>query len=162
MNITLQPPYVWYQRNMDQGFGIMSPEPFDDYQLSLMYAPQVPDDEYTPVNLTRKIGNGLIHRKNKDIRHDNCHLLMYPKIELCTRKGDRLFAFHLSLSNGNEVYSKPFMVRNRPSCKNTFKSDAKTALRQLEWSNQTGRCHLCRRTRLQRHRSDCIFKKLLL
>ena len=157
-----QPPEQWYQRGTGQEFTIQVSRPFSEYTLELMFAPDAGGTDYELVSKTRKIGNGLKHNKNNDIRDSETHLTVSPKIDICTRKGERLFVLQLTLSSGYVIRSRPFGVKNREPKPNTFKSDAKRILQQLEWCPSTRTCHLCNQTYEDGHTTTCELRLLLL
>lgn len=156
-----QPPQQWYQRGTGQMFAIRSTDSFDDYTLDLLFAPRSGGFEYAPVRTTRQVGTGLVHHKSKDIRESNTHLIVYPKIDICTRKGDCQFVLRLSLSSGRVVTSRPFGVKNRKPNPTSFTSDAKRALNLLEWCPSTGTCHICNQTFRTGHLPICAIGRVL-
>lgn len=156
-----QPPEQWYQRGTGQEFTIEAWQPFGDYTLELLFAPHAGGTDYESVSKTRKVGNGLIHNKRNDTRDTDTHLTVRPKIDICTRKGERLLVLQLTLSSGYVIRSRPFGVKNRQPKPNTFKSDAKRVLQQLEWCPSTHRCHLCNQAYSNGHTPTCDLRLLL-
>jgi hypothetical protein len=156
-----QPPEQWYQRGTGQEFSIEAWRPFSEYTLELMFAPDAGGTDYELVSKTRKVGNGLVHNPNNDIRDSETHLTVRPKIDICTRKGERLFVLQLTLSTGYVIRSRPFGVKNRQPKPNTFKSDAKRILQQLQWCSLNSTCHVCNQTFKQGHTTTCELRMLL-
>ena len=156
-----QPPEQWYQRGTGQEFSMEAWRPFSEYTLELVYAPGAGGTDYELVSKTRKVGNGLVHNPNNDIRDSETHLTVRPKIDICTRKGERLFVLQITLSTGYVIRSRPFGVKNRQPKPNTFKSDAKRILQQLEWCPLNRTCHLCNQSHLQGHTTACELRMLL-
>lgn len=156
-----QPPIQWYQRGTDQEFSIQSRTPFSTYKLELMFSPSLGGTVFEPVCNTRKTGNGLTHNTQNDTRDSSLHLTVRPKIDVCTRKGERMFVLQLTLSSGHVIRSRPFSVKNRQPKPNTFKSDAKRAIQQLEWCPTTQACHMCLHTAIDGHSTTCLIRKLL-
>jgi len=159
--VLTQPPIQWYQRGTDQEFTIRSTTPFSGYTLALMFAPDSGGSVFEPVCNTRKTGNGLTHNTRNDTRDNNQHLTVRPKIMVCTQKGGRLFVLQLTLSSGEVVRSRPFSVKNRQPKPNTFKSDAKRAIHQLQWCPTTQTCHLCLQSVHNGHSATCVIRTLL-
>jgi hypothetical protein len=159
--VTQQPPEQWFQRGHDQAFTIETQQPFSDYSLDLLFTPHSGGIDYESVSLTRKMGNGLRHNKTNDIRLHDRHLSVRPKIDICTRKGERLMVLQLTLSSGQVVKSRPFGVKNRQPKPNTFKSDAKRVLRQVEWCPATRSCHFCNQLYENGHLITCALQMLL-
>jgi hypothetical protein len=157
-----QPPEQWYQRGTGQEFTIEAWRSFSEYTLELMYVPDAGGTDYELVSKTRKVGNGLIHNKYNDVRDSDTNLTVRPKINICTRKGDRLFVLQLTLSSGCIIRSRPFGVKNRKAKPNTFKSDAKRILKQLEWCPSTNTCHMCNQSYEDGHTTTCDVRLLLL
>jgi hypothetical protein len=155
VTIIVQPPEQWYQRGIDQEFSIQTRIPFNEYTLELLFAPSLGNTDYEPVSNTRKTGNGLTHNRHQDIRDSSTHLTVRPKIDICTRKGERLMVLQLTLSNGSVVRSRPFGVKNRKPKPNTFKSDAMRLLQHLEWCPHTQFCHICFQSSALGHTSVC-------
>jgi hypothetical protein len=159
--VTKQPPANWFQRGHDQEFTIETNQPFHDYSLELLFAPHAGGTVYEPVSVTLKVGNGIRHNKANDIRLHDRHLSVRPKVDICTRKGERAFVFQLTLSSGQVVKSTPFGVKNRQPKPNTFKSDAKKVLRQVEWCRITQSCPVCNQRFDIGHLDTCALHMLL-
>ena len=161
INVTQQPPEQWFQRGHDQAFTFETQEPFLNYSLDLLFTPHSGGTDYESVSLTRKVGNGLRHNKINDIRLHDRQLSVRPKIDICTRKGERLLVLQVTMSSGLVVRSRPFGVKNRQPKPNTFKSDAKNVLRQLEWCPITRSCHICNQHCESGHLITCALQMLL-
>lgn len=160
--ITKQPPEQWYQRGTNQEFSIETRSSFTEYTLELVFAPDVGGSEYEPVSITRKVGNGFkTNTRSRDTRDSNVQLTVRPKIDICTRKGERLFVLQLTLSSGLIIRSIPFHVKNRQPNPTTFKSDANRVLRQLEWCDKTQTCHICHHSITTGHMDTCTLRSLL-
>jgi hypothetical protein len=175
--VTRQPPEQWYQRRtpcgpgtpivppltIEQIFSIESSVPFTTYALDLLFVPpHAGVVVYEPVRNTRKSGNGMRHDARKDTRDSSTQLTVRPKIDMCTRVGDRKVVLQLTLSTGHVVRSIPFSVKNRHTQPNNYRSDVTSVLKQLEWCPIAQTCHICFANRRSGgHLSTCALYALL-